>query len=292
MSFHRLQMPSSEPTAHHRPKDHGDCCGVRAKHSQALAPAVRTRRAGLGVGCQIRAAAEVRLPPACTRRTTCRRATAPSARYAVLHSLSTQALGSVLADRGARLPGPRRVATRRGPRGGRASLRVPASRTTATTLAHAPTLAARLSLGLVRLLSFRLRLSTARASISRTITSCRTLRTSPHPPTPAHALHCASPSHHVVHPLPSLPGPAFGTCRATLPPDPPPVAHPAAPPRPHYRPLVLQHRNRLQLPALSDVPSSRILCISRRWPRAYTRAVHVAARALQHVAECGEREQR
>ena len=29
-----------------------------------------------------------------------------------------------------------------------------------------------------------------------------------------------------------------------------------------------------------------------RWPRAQTRAVHVAARAQQHVAECGEREQR
>ena len=290
-------MPSSEPTAHHRPKDHGDCCGVRAKHSQALAP-VRTRRAGLGVGCQIRAAAEVRLPPACTRRTTCRRAIAPSARYAVLHSLSTQALGSVLADRGARLPGPRRVATRRGPRGGRASLRVPASPTTATTLAHAPTLAARLSLGLVRLLSFRLRLSTARASISRTITSCRTLRTSPHPPTPAHALHCASPSHHVVHPLPSLPGPAFSTCTATLPPDPPPVAHSAAPRDATRRadPSALSPPRAFAtsqpLPALSDVPSSQILCISRGGPRAQTRAVHVAARAQQHVAECGEREQR
>lgn len=184
-------MPSSEPTAHRRPKDHGNCCGVRSKHSQALAPAVRTRRAGLGVGCQIRAAAEVRLPPACTRRTTCRRATAPSARYAVLHSLSTQALGSVLADRGARLPGPRRVATRRGPRGGRASLRVPASPTTATTLAHAPTLAARLSLGLVRLLSFGSAplVRQYRARLHRAAPSAPA-HTRPRPPPP---LHCASP---------------------------------------------------------------------------------------------------
>ena len=126
----------------------------------------------------------------------------------------------------------------------------------------------------------------------------------PHQPTPAHA----RPRPSTAHPLPTMsciPFPrsldlrsvrARPRCHPTPLPSrtlPRRVTQPAVPPRPHYRPLVrLQHRNRLQLPALSACRPLGYCAFLARWPRAQTRAVHVAARAQQHVAECGEREQR
>ena len=131
----------------------------------------------------------------------------------------------------------------------------------------------------------------------------------PHQPTPAHA----RPRPSTAHPLPTMscipfprslrPGPAFSTCTATLPPDPPPVAHPAAPRDATRRPAppalspprAFATSQPLATSGAVRCPTCRPLgycAFLARWPRAQTRAVHVAARAQQHVAECGEREQR
>ena len=143
-SFHRLQMPSSEPTA---------LAALRTMAiAAACAPSIhKPLRPPFGHAGQgwVSAAKYARLPRCGCRQLVrgARRAVVRLPRLPATLFCTRSALrhwAAYLADRGARLPGPR---------GGRAS-RVPASPPTATTLAHAPTLAARLSLGLVRLLSF------------------------------------------------------------------------------------------------------------------------------------------